>query len=132
MLKQIARKIAVGATLLALANPSRPRRPLRLARIQSQELFTRILAPFLVWRGKCSHRGLAHSYFGVCRESPAFIVLSHLRMAVYLACVNYWIISLWRKEQRVRTMTPEMREKVFTLQMRLKYDLEDLRSRKEL
>jgi hypothetical protein len=52
-----------------------------------------------------------HSYFGVCRESPAFIVLFHLRMAVYLACVNYWIISLWREKRRVRAMTPEMREK---------------------
>jgi hypothetical protein len=29
-------------------------------------------------------------------------------------------------------MTPEMRGKLFTLQMRLKYDLEDLRLRKEL
>jgi hypothetical protein len=73
-----------------------------------------------------------HSYFGVCRESPAFIVLSRLCMAVYLACVNYWIISLWREKRRVRTMTPEMREKMFTLRMRLKYDLEDLRLRKEL
>lgn len=72
------------------------------------------------------------SYFGVCRESPAFIVLSHLRMAVYLACVNYWIISLWRGKRRVRTIAPGIREKMFTLQMRLNYDLEDLRLRKEL
>jgi hypothetical protein len=75
---------------------------------------------------------VGHSYFGVGRESPAFVVLSHLRMAVYLACVNYWIISLWREKRRVQTMAPEMREKMFTLQMRLKYDLEDLRLRKEL
>jgi hypothetical protein len=73
-----------------------------------------------------------HSYFGVGRELPAFIVLSHVRMAAYLVCVNYWIMSLWRKERPVRTMTPEMREKMFTLQMLLEYDLEDLRSRKEL
>jgi hypothetical protein len=73
-----------------------------------------------------------HSYFGVGRELPAFIVLSHVRMAAYLVCVNYWIISLWRKERPVRTMTPEMREKMFTLQMLLEYDLEDLRTRKKL
>jgi hypothetical protein len=73
-----------------------------------------------------------HSYFGGCRESPAFIVSSHLRMAIYVACVNYWIISLWREKRRVRTMALEMREKVFTLQMRLQYDLEGLRLRKEL
>jgi hypothetical protein len=73
-----------------------------------------------------------HSYFGVGRELPVFLVLSHVRMAAYLACVNYWIISLWRQERNVRTMTPEMREKVFTLQMLLEYDLENLRSRKKL
>jgi hypothetical protein len=73
-----------------------------------------------------------HSYFGVGRELPTFIVLSHVRMAAYLVCVNYWVISLWRKERPVRTMTPEMREKMFTLQMLLEYDLDDLRSRKEL
>jgi hypothetical protein len=73
-----------------------------------------------------------YSYFGIGRELPRFIVLSHVRMAAYLVCVNYWIISLWRKERTVRTMTPEMREKMFTLQMLLEYDLEDLRSRKEL
>jgi hypothetical protein len=73
-----------------------------------------------------------HSYFGVGRQLPAFIFLSHVRMAAYLVCVNYWMVSLWRKERPVRTMTPEMREKMFTLQMLLEYDLEDLRSRKKL
>jgi hypothetical protein len=73
-----------------------------------------------------------YSYFGIGRQLPAFILLSHVRMAAYLVCVNYWIISLWRKERTVRTMTPEMREKMFTLQMLLEYDLENLRSRKEL
>jgi hypothetical protein len=72
-----------------------------------------------------------HSYFGVGRELPYFVVLSHVRIAAYLICVNYWIISLWRKERPVRTMTPEMREKMFTLQMLLEYDLQDLRSRRE-
>jgi hypothetical protein len=73
-----------------------------------------------------------HSYFGVGRELPYFVVLSHVRIAAYLGCVSYWIVSLWREERPVRTMTPEMREKMFTLQMLLEYDLEDLRSRREL
>ncbi len=72
-----------------------------------------------------------HSYFGVGRELPAFIMLSHIRMAAYLGCVNYWIINLWRDEQPARKMTAEMREKMFTLQRRLEYDLHDLRSRKK-
>ena len=73
-----------------------------------------------------------HSYFGVGRELPAFIVLSHVRMAAYLGCVNYWMISLWRDERPARTMTSEMREKMFTLQRLVEYDLQDLRSRKKL
>jgi hypothetical protein len=52
-------------------------------------------------------------------------LLSHVRKAAYLACVNYWIISSWCKERPVRTMAPEMREKMFTLQTLLEYDLED-------
>jgi hypothetical protein len=70
-----------------------------------------------------------HSYFGAGRELPAFIVLSHVRMAAYLGCVTYWMITLWGEERLARRMTEEMREKMFTLQTRLEYYLRDLRSR---
>jgi hypothetical protein len=73
-----------------------------------------------------------HSYFGVGRQLPAFLVLSHIRMAAYLVCVNYWIINLWREERPGRRMTSEMREKMFTLQTLVEYHLHDLRSRKKL
>ena len=71
------------------------------------------------------------SYFGVGRERPAFIAISHVRMAVYLGCVTYWIASLWPDELPARTMTAEMREKLFTLQAQVAYHLQDLRSRKK-
>ena len=71
------------------------------------------------------------SYFGVGRERPAFVAISHVRMAVYLGCVTYWIASLWPEEHPARTMTAEMREKIFTLQAQLAYHLQDLRSRKK-
>jgi hypothetical protein len=73
-----------------------------------------------------------HSYFGVGREIPMFVLLSHIRMAAYLCCVIYWIITLWRDERLVREMTAEMRGKMFTLQARVEYDLRDLRSREKL
>jgi type IV secretory pathway VirB2 component (pilin) len=73
-----------------------------------------------------------HSYFGVGRELPAFLILSHVRMAAYLVCVNYWMINLARDERPARRMTAEMREKMFTLQALVEYDLQDLRSRKKL
>ncbi len=72
-----------------------------------------------------------HSYFGVSRELPAFLVLSYVRMVAYLVCVNYWIINLWPDEQPARRMTAEMRDKMFALQSLVEYDLQDLRSRKK-
>ena len=73
-----------------------------------------------------------HSYFGVGREVRAFVFLSHNRIASYLTCVAYWTVMLWRKEQLSREMTKEMRERLFTLQRRVEYDLQNLRSRKKL
>ncbi len=71
------------------------------------------------------------SYFGVSRERPAFVAISHVRMAVYLGCVTYWIASLWPDELPARIMTADMREKMFTLQAQVTYHLHDLRSRKK-
>lgn len=71
------------------------------------------------------------SYFGVSREQPFFVAISHVRMAAYLGCVTYWIASLWPDELPGRTMTAEMREKMFTLQAQVAYHLQDLRSRKK-
>ena len=71
------------------------------------------------------------SYFGVSREQPGFVAISHVRMAAYLGCVTYWIASLWPDELPGRTMTAEMREKMFTLQAQVAYHLQDLRSRKK-
>jgi hypothetical protein len=73
-----------------------------------------------------------HSYLGRSRELPVFVFFSHFRMAAYLCCVSYWIFVLWPDEWPGRTMTREMREKLFTLHARLEYDLNDLRSRNKL
>jgi hypothetical protein len=72
------------------------------------------------------------SYFGVGREVPAFVFLSHTRIAAYIICLAYWTVMLWRKEEPSREMTQEMRERLFTLQRRVEYDLQSLRSRKKL
>lgn len=73
----------------------------------------------------------AQSYFGVSREAPRFLLLSHLRMTAYLGCVTYWIVALWTEAEPVRAMPSELRESLFALQTRVAYDLEILRSRKK-
>jgi len=72
-----------------------------------------------------------HSYFGVGRDVPAYVVLSQFRIAAYLGCAAYWIIMLWRDEPPSREMTEEMRVRLFSLQRRVAYDLQGLRSRKK-
>jgi hypothetical protein len=72
-----------------------------------------------------------HSYFGMSRELPVFILLSHVRMAAYLACVCYWIATLWSEERPARAMTEQMRANIFILQTQVEYQLQDLRSRKK-
>jgi hypothetical protein len=71
----------------------------------------------------------AHSYFGLAGNAPASILLSHLRMIVYLGCVAYWTIALYCEERRTRIMTREMHQEIFTLQSQLAIDLRQLRSR---
>jgi len=73
-----------------------------------------------------------HSYYGMGRELPVFILLSHVRMAAYLGCVSYWIINLWSDERPAGAMTEQMRESMFALQVQVEYQLQNLRSRKRL
>jgi hypothetical protein len=76
--------------------------------------------------------GTGHSYFGVGGEVRTFLFLSHIRIAAYLTCLAYWTVMLWRKEEPSREMTEEMHQRLFALQRRVEYDLQDLRSRKKL
>jgi hypothetical protein len=59
---------------------------------------------------------------------PLFIALSRIRMAAYLACAGYWIISLWRDERPSRELTGAMRHELFALQTWVDYHLKDMRS----
>jgi hypothetical protein len=73
-----------------------------------------------------------HTYFGAGQTTQAYTVLSHLRMAVYLGCVVYWIVALWRDAPPSQELTEEMRAQLFSLQRMVEYDLQSLRSRRGL
>jgi hypothetical protein len=73
----------------------------------------------------------AQSYSKISRMLPSAHTLDHLLISVYLGCVVYWIVSLARKEEPSRIMSPEMREKIFALRTQVAYDLQDLQSRKK-
>jgi hypothetical protein len=72
------------------------------------------------------------TYFGAGQNTQAYTALSHFRIAVYLGCVMYWIVALWRDAPPSQQLTEKMRAQLFTLQRKVEYDLQSLRSRREL
>ncbi len=62
------------------------------------------------------------------RNSTPFAVLTYIRMSAYLACVTYWIVMLWRDTPEPRELPEEMRGLLFTLQIKVGYDLRKLRA----
>ena len=73
----------------------------------------------------------AHSYFGLARDTKAYDALSHLRIAVYVACTIYWIIMLWREAPQARELPEQMHTDLLTLQEAVDGHLHSLRSQGE-
>ncbi len=55
-------------------------------------------------------------------------VLNWTRMVVYLLCLGYWIVTLWRDAPASRDMPAKMRKELDSLQARLAYDLYTIRT----
>jgi hypothetical protein len=61
----------------------------------------------------------AETYFGLPTRADGhriYYFVEHFRMAIYLCCLGYWIVSLSRKEVPRHSITPEMRNRLFHLQ----------------
>jgi hypothetical protein len=71
------------------------------------------------------------SYFGLRTNSHIYDELSHVRIGVYLVCVTYWIIMLWRDAPPSRTMTERMRQQLAAIKAGTTLDLQRLRSWRE-
>jgi hypothetical protein len=70
----------------------------------------------------------AHSYLGVARDTQTYVALSHVRIAVYLVCLTYWIVMLWRDAPQALRIPEEMRTQLFALQGKMECGLRSLRS----
>ncbi len=69
-----------------------------------------------------------HTYYGLTASDRIYVELSHLRIAVYLVCLLYWIVMLWRTAPPVRTMPDLMRRQLFALSGSVEVGLKTLRS----
>lgn len=65
----------------------------------------------------------AHTLFGRAYVSHADAMLSHLRMAVYLGCLLYWIITLWQEAPGPRVLPSWVGEILPKLQTRAAAEL---------
>jgi len=69
-----------------------------------------------------------HSIVG--SGSELSLMLTYVRMATYLICVIYWIITLWKDAPVPLELPVEMHQQLFTLQRLVAYDLRKIRSLK--
>lgn len=65
---------------------------------------------------------------GFSGNDQLYTGLSHLRMALYLCCVAYWIVSLWRNAPPARKMPDLVRRQVSAINQTLDCRLDVLRS----
>jgi len=53
---------------------------------------------------------MVRTYFGLKSDSHVYASLSHLRITLYLICLSYWIITLWR-DVAVSSEMPDLMRK---------------------
>ena len=73
----------------------------------------------------------ANTSFGLTGNDRIYGQLSRLRMVLYLCCVMYWIVSLWRNAPPARRMPELVRRQVSVISQALDYRLDTLRSEEE-
>lgn len=71
------------------------------------------------------------SYFGLANGTTISMVLTHVRMGVYLMCLVYWIVTLWQDEPAPRQLPDELRRHISLLRMQTAYDLQRFRGRRD-
>jgi hypothetical protein len=68
-----------------------------------------------------------HSYFGLSQGMQGYTVLSHFRIAAYLVCVGYWIVTLAQEAPEPRDMPVQMQRQMLLLQRRVAFELGHIR-----
>lgn len=69
-----------------------------------------------------------HSYLGLSQGMQGYTLLSHIRIASYLLCVTYWIVTLAQKAPVSKGFTPQMEREMIELQRRVAYQLSHVKS----
>jgi hypothetical protein len=76
----------------------------------------------------CVGTGAAANYFGVKNNTSAYAALAQARILGYLACLGYWIITLWQEAPAPRELPEAMHTQIYKLQRRVEYNLAKIRT----
>jgi len=68
-----------------------------------------------------------HSHFGLAQGMQAYTLLSHVRIAAYLVCVTYWIVTLAQEAPAPHGMPVQMQRQMLRLQRRVAFELTNIR-----
>ncbi|ADW70631.1 hypothetical protein [Granulicella tundricola] len=69
----------------------------------------------------------ATTVLGVANNSDAYRMLSHVRIALYLVCLVYWIVTLWLDAPSPRQMPEKMRRQLASLERQSAADVQAIR-----
>ena len=70
------------------------------------------------------------SYFGMANGTTASMILTESRMALYLLCLCYWIITLYRQQPQQEHLPDEIRSYLLLLRGQTAASVETLRGRR--
>ncbi|HEX5235771.1 MAG TPA: hypothetical protein VFW25_10630 [Silvibacterium sp.] len=73
----------------------------------------------------------ARTCFGLNTTTALYVLLSQVRIAVYCACLVYWIVTLWQDAPAPKSLNSQMRWQLAALQDRVAHDLASIRLRRK-
>lgn len=73
-----------------------------------------------------------NSYFGMANGTTTSMILTQARMALYLVCLGYWIMTLYRQEPEQRRLPREMESYLVLLRGQTAASLHTLRGKRRL
>lgn len=92
----------------------------------------RIAQGFGIYSMFCIVIAAGHSYFGLANGTTASMILSGARKSLYLLCLGYWIITLFRPQSQQERLPDEIESYLLLLRGQTATSLQTLRGKRRL
>lgn len=92
----------------------------------------RIAQGFGIYSIFCIVLEAGNSYFGLANGTVASMTMTRARMVLYLCCLVYWIVTLWRPEPQPARLPGEIESYMVLLRQQTAASLQTLRGKRRL